>query len=393
MCEGSWQPKPGWPARCRLLSAACVHVLQPQYYAIPADDYQCKIGLGRSGGPTLSGGHEPAIVPQLADLAHEQPHLMGGMGQAGQSESAASQRYHSLREHRSRSQLWSLCSWTACQPLGQLTFVDHHRSPHTWLPGDSRVFCPDAEGHPHLHGDTDSGPPACTSTARGWPAASSPCRLTPSPCHGLGPHQALASSPHGTSGTCCRRDSDSGTAPRVSSQPSPRRCLVSWHHRPQILGLRQPAHESSGHEPAACARCDIIAGVPDAVSSMRPAIWPAEYGGEHSGIRRLESRWAAAWDHRQQLQPQPDAPGPSRIRGAPDPSTDAPWAHGSQPRPAPVQTPTAAISCSTSPADRAYAETARACHAALRSDDIDIATLAAGRPSSSEWAHTWRAAQ
>ena len=38
----------------------------------------------------------------------------------------------------------------------------------------------------------------------------------------------------------------------------------------------------------------IIASLPDAVSSERPAIWPAEYGDEHSGIRRLESRRAAA---------------------------------------------------------------------------------------------------
>ena len=40
------------------------------------------------------------------------------------------------------------------------------------------------------------------------------------------------------------------------------------------------------------------------VSSMQPAIWPAEYADEYSGIRRLESRWAAAWDHCQQLRPQ-----------------------------------------------------------------------------------------
>ena len=125
--------------------------------------------------------------------------------------------------------------------------------------------------------------------------------------------------------------SGSGTAARVSSQPSPRRCLVSWHHTPHILGLRQRASRLRTLR-------RIIAGLPDAVSSMRPAIWPAEYGDEHSGIRRLESRWAAAWDHRQQLQPQPDAPGPSRIRGAPDPSTDASWMRPSQPRPSPVET-------------------------------------------------------
>ncbi len=38
----------------------------------------------------------------------------------------------------------------------------------------------------------------------------------------------------------------------------------------------------------------ITAGLSDGVSSMRPAIWPAEYGDEHLGIRRLESCWAAS---------------------------------------------------------------------------------------------------
>jgi hypothetical protein len=39
----------------------------------------------------------------------------------------------------------------------------------------------------------------------------------------------------------------------------------------------------------------IIEGLPDAVRVVRPVIWPAEYGDDHSGIRRLKSRWEAAW--------------------------------------------------------------------------------------------------
>ena len=118
------------------------------------------------------------------------------------------------------------------------------------------------------------------------------CRLTPSPCHVLGPQQALASSPHGT---CCRRNSGSGTASasaRASSQPSPRRCLII---DPRSWGFgSEPTHEYVVRTRASRLRAlrRIIAGLPDAVSSMRPAIWPAEYGDEHSGIQRLESRWA-----------------------------------------------------------------------------------------------------
>jgi hypothetical protein len=126
---------------------------------------------------------------------------------------------------------------------------------------------------------------------------------------------------------------------------------------------------------------------------MRPAIWPAEYGDEHSGIRHLESRWAAAWDHRQQIQPQPDEPGPSRIRGAPDPSTDAPWMHRSQPRPAPVRDRRPPQPLLAAPAQPAELTPRQRVRAALRSDDTDIASLAEAHPSSPEWAHTWRAAR
>ena len=61
---------------------------------------------------TLSGGHEPAIVPQLADSAYRQPHLMGGLG---------SVRRQHLRDIILLGARRSLCSWTACHPLGHHT--------------------------------------------------------------------------------------------------------------------------------------------------------------------------------------------------------------------------------------------------------------------------------
>ena len=63
--------------------------------------------------------------------------------------------------------------------------------------------------------------------------------------------------------------------------------------------------------------------------------------GRHSTATSTQAsaalRLAANVPGRQQLQPQlqqPDAPGPPRIRGAPDPSADAPWMHRPRPRPA-----------------------------------------------------------
>ena len=99
-----------------------------------------------------------------------------------------------------------------------------------------------------------------------------------------------------------------GDADAVPAQPQPQPQLAI---SPHLVGAwsagvidpgfgSEPAHEYVVRTRASRLRTlrRIIAGLPDAVSSMRPAIWPAEYGDEHSGIRRLESRWAAAWDHR-----------------------------------------------------------------------------------------------
>ena len=85
---------------------------------------------------------------------------------------------------------------------------------------------------------------------------------------------------------------------------------------------------------------------------------------------------------------------PSRIRGAPDPSTDAPWMHRSQARPAPVRDRRAPQLLLAAPAQPAELTAGRQrVRAALRSKDTDIASLAEAHPSSPEWAHTWRAAR
>ena len=119
------------------------------------------------------------------------------------------------------------------------------------------------------------------------------------------------------------------------------------------------------------------------------------YGNEHSGIRRLEARWATRQTAQGQLaQPdQPEQPGLSRVRGAPDPSKDAPWMHPSRPRPPPLRDRAhlwpAAL---PAPAQEPAAEQPAALiqqqrlSAALRTDTADIMDLAASQPGSVDWA-------
>ena len=56
-----------------------------------------------------------------------------------------------------------------------------------------------------------------------------------------------------------------------------------------------PAHEYVVRDSASGLRAlrRILAGQQDAISPIRPTIWASAYGDEHSGIRRLEARWAA----------------------------------------------------------------------------------------------------
>ena len=106
---------------------------------------------------------------------------------------------------------------------------------------------------------------------------------------------------------------------------------------------------------------------------------------------------------------QPEQPGPSgRVRGAPDPSSDAAWMHPSRSRPpplrdrAPLQPALLAAPDAGAAGAQAAAPTQRQrLAAALRTDTTDIITLAhtffffffffLTQPGSEDWAHTWTA--
>ena len=72
----------------------------------------------------------------------------------------------------------------------------------------------------------------------------------------------------------------------------------AWSHGtvdPRSWGFSSvPAHEYVVRDSASRLRAlrRILAGQEDAVSPIRPTIWASAYGDEHSGIRRLEARWA-----------------------------------------------------------------------------------------------------
>ena len=118
------------------------------------------------------------------------------------------------------------------------------------------------------------------------------------------------------------------------------------------------------------------------------------------GSRRLEARWAAKAAAQGQLaQPdQPEQPGPSRVRGAPNPFTDAPCMHSSRPRPPPLRgraplQPAALPALTPEPVAEQPAALKQRQHlaAALRTDTADIMDLAEAQPGCEEWAHTWTA--
>ena len=99
-----------------------------------------------------------------------------------------------------------------------------------------------------------------------------------------------------------------------------------------------PAHEYVVRDSASrlrALRC-ILADQPDAVSPIRPTIWASACGDMHGGIRRLEARWAAR-QAAQGQHAQPEQSEPFRVRGAPDPSSDAAWMHPSHSRPLPLR--------------------------------------------------------
>ncbi|CAL5219684.1 g1571 [Coccomyxa viridis] len=184
-------------------------------------------------------------------------------------------------------------SWAAhvCGPAPQPTQLVSAAA------GDSRVFCPDADGQ-LIHTYTVT-PTAALQPALPLPEASQqpplPADLRPVLVMDWDPTRPWHPRHMGP-------QARAGDADAVPAQPQPQPQLAISPHLvgawsagvidPRSWGFgSEPAHEYVVRTRASRLRTlrRIIAGLPDAVSSMRPAIWPAEYGDEHSGIRRLES--------------------------------------------------------------------------------------------------------
>ena len=257
-------------------------------------------------------------------------------------------------------------------------------------PADRRIFCPGPDGH-LTHTYTASSTAALLAVeqlpqpmlGQDLPADLRPVLVIQwdptrpwHPRHSAGQHQVPALGPHLV-----------GAWPDGTVDPR------SW-------GFSSvPAHEYVVRDSASRLRAlrRILAGQQDAVSPIRPTIWASAYGDEHSGIRRLEARWAAR-QAAQGQHAQPEQPGPSRVRGAPDPSSDAAWMHPSRSRPpplrdrAPLQPALLAAPDAGAAGAQAAAPTQRQrLAAALRTDTTDIITLAQTQPGSEDWAHTWTA--
>ena len=257
-------------------------------------------------------------------------------------------------------------------------------------PADRRIFCPGPDGH-LTHTYTASSTAALLAVeqlpqpmlGQDLPADLRPVLVIQwdptrpwHPRHSAGQHQVPALGPHLV-----------GAWPDGTVDPR------SW-------GFSSvPAHEYVVRDSASRLRAlrRILAGQQDAVSPIRPTIWASAYGDEHSGIRRLEARWAAR-QAAQGQHAQPEQPGPSRVRGAPDPSSDAAWMHPSRSRPpplrdrAPLQPALLAAPDAGAAGAQAAAPTQRQrLAAALRSDTTDFITLAQTQPGSEDWAHTWTA--
>ena len=257
-------------------------------------------------------------------------------------------------------------------------------------PADRRIFCPGPDGH-LTHTYTASSTAALLAVeqlpqpmlGQDLPAGLRPVLVIEwdptrpwHPRHSAGQHQVPALGPHLV-----------GAWPDGTVDPR------SWGFTSVY------AHEYVVRDSASRLRAlrRILAGQQDAISPIRPTIWASAYGDEHSGIRRLEVRWAAR-QAAQGQHAQPEQPGPSRVRGAPDPSSDAAWMHPSRSRPpplrdrAPLQPALPAAPDAGAAGAQAAAPTQRQrLAAALRTDTTDIITLAQTQPGSEDWAHAWTA--
>ena len=250
----------------------------------------------------------------------------------------------------------SLCSWTACQPLGQ-----HITAAHTLVSatqGDSRVFCPDAEGQLiHTYTVTPTAallPAPPQSEANQQPALPADLRQVdwdptrpwhPRACRRRGRGFGTAST--------CPRPSPHRIDPRswgFGSEPAQEYVVRTRASRLRTLRrmLSAPCGQPSGQHSMVMSTVASAAASSSSLSQMPQVLLASK---EHQPYPLMPHGCIAA--SLVQLQSETDAP---RSRTGPQPT----------------------------PRQRV--------RVALRSDDTDVASLAKAHPSSSEWAHTWRAA-
>ena len=231
--------------------------------------------------------------------------------------------------------LQAMPSTWAAHVSGPAPLHTHYASPD---PADSKVF------NPAAHGDLQHTFTA-SSTAELLPAAQpqqigqhTPATLRPVLIIPWDPGRPWH--PRHMAAQAAATDDAAPSQPQQIS--TPRLYMVgAWSAGivdPRSWGFSSvPAHEYVVRACASRLRAvrRIRAAQTQPISPMRPPLWPTAYGDEHSGIRQLEQRWALR--HATQQQPLPQQPTASRIRGAPDPSTDASWMHPSRSRSCPVR--------------------------------------------------------
>ena len=116
---------------------------------------------------------------------------------------------------------------------------------------------------------------------------------------------------------------------------------------------------------------------------LRPSIWPDAPDDPRSGLRAIEQRWLSSASA---AGGEGTSAAGSRRRGAPDPSTDAPWMHPAPPRPLPKRARLASGAAAQPSAPPPPPEPPPP--QAPQPDTLD---LAARLPAPAvPWAHVWR---